>query len=83
MLGLGGVEGKLALVEVGNQRAVAEGCEPFCHAFDLIVQTPPFLDDNHTRGLIIRPPGWRDSRYNLLPSGRLKVTVCPIVILRY
>src|SRR5882724_4009304 len=52
MFGLRCVEGELALVEVGNQRAVAEGREPFCHAFDLIVQTPPFLDDDHARGLI-------------------------------
>src|SRR6185503_12806337 len=49
VLGFLGLEGHLAAIQVGHQRAVAGLGELVGDALDLVVEPPPFLDHHHAR----------------------------------
>jgi hypothetical protein len=53
VLGFGGINRDFALVKVGYERAVTESGETVGHAFDLIVQAPPFLDHDDAWSCVI------------------------------
>ena len=48
MLGLLGFKSDLSAVQVRNERAIPGLRQPVRHTLDLVVQTPPFLDQHDT-----------------------------------
>src|SRR5688572_16417709 len=53
MFCFGSVQSHLTLVEVRNQRAISLRRATVGYRFDLIIESPPFLDDHQARRVII------------------------------
>jgi hypothetical protein len=51
VLGFLRLDGDFAPIKIGDKRTVSGSRKPICHVFYLIVNAPPFLNHDNSRGV--------------------------------